>query len=138
MEDRDHDHHEGTRRGGLVAWRLERVTDYIDANLTGDLALDALAKSVALSTFHFARAFKITTGESPHAYVVGRRVRAAKQLLRESDLPLAEVARRCGFKTQSHFTGVFRKRVGLTPKVYRGERMAAQPAPEVPRGEQRV
>ena len=128
MEDRDHQANEKTPRpGALMAWRLERVTQHIEANIHGKLALAELAQVACLSPFHFARAFKAATGDTPHSFVVGRRIAAAKAMLKQSDISLLEVAKRCGFKTQSHFTGVFRKRVGLTPNVYRGERVVQAP-----------
>lgn len=66
--------------------------------------------------------FKVSTGKTPHRYIVERRVEVAKQLLDAGELPLLDVARRSGFATQSHFTGVFHKQVGLTPGGYRNSR----------------
>lgn len=104
---------------GLGDLRLERVRTYIEENLHEPLLLKDLAASVFLSPFHFARMFKDSTGRPPHAFVRYRRIEKACELLSSTGLPIAEVARKTGFRTQSHFTGVFRRQVGVTPHVYR-------------------
>jgi AraC family transcriptional regulator len=73
-----------------------------------------LAACAGLSPYHFARAFKRSTGESPHAFVLRRRIIRARQALAEG-LPLAETAALCGFSSQSHFTERFRAQTGITP-----------------------
>ena len=73
-----------------------------------------------LSPYHFARQFKASTGRSPHQYVIARRVERAKQLLRGGDdLSLAQVAARAGSWDQGHFTRLFKRLVGVTPKHFR-------------------
>jgi AraC family transcriptional regulator len=72
--------------------RLMRVLDYIDANLEGDLTLARLASIACLSRFHFSRAFKAAVGRSPNRYVSAKRLELAKQLLEQSDQPLAHIA----------------------------------------------
>ena len=106
-------------RGGLPGWRLRRVLEYIEAHLREDIGLQDLAAAVDLSPYHFSRAFKDTTGLSPHAYVIRRRVERSKELLAGTGLPLAEVALVCGFASQSHFSTAFRKVTGLSPRRYR-------------------
>lgn len=105
--------------GGLPAHKLRRVTEFIEENLARDLTLTEIAEAIELSQYHFARAFKQTTGQTPIQYLMQRRVEAAKQLLWESELPIAEIALRTGFKNQSHFTTLFRKSTALTPRGYR-------------------
>ena len=85
-----------------------------DAVQVGDLA-----STVHMSPYHFARAFKQTVGQPPHAYITGQRMERAKDLLRNTDLPLVDVAASAGFQTQAHFTGVFRKHAGVTPRIFR-------------------
>jgi AraC family transcriptional regulator len=106
-------------KGGLPPRLLRRISDYVEANLEGSLTISDLAEVAGLSEFHFARMFKATTGETPHAFVQRRRVEHAKELLAATQLPLAEVALACGFSSQSHFAEAFRKRAGLTPSTYR-------------------
>ncbi len=106
-------------RGGLPGWRLRRVLEYIEAHLREDIGLADLAAAVDLSPYHFSRAFKETTGLSPHAYVIRRRVERSKELLAGTGLALAEVALACGFASQSHFSTAFRKLTGMSPGRYR-------------------
>jgi AraC family transcriptional regulator len=72
-----------------------------------------------MSPYHFARMFKQATGQPPHLYVVMQRVSHAKGLLQDTELPLLEVAELAGFRTQGHFTGVFRRYTGQTPRAFR-------------------
>ena len=104
---------------GLPPHKLARVQSFINAHLAEGLRLKQLAGVVHMSTFHFSRMFKQATGRSPHAYLTELRVEQAKRLLTESTLPLIEVAARVGFQTQGHFTGVFHRHTGLTPRVFR-------------------
>lgn len=105
-------------RGGLAPAALRRVRDYVEACLEQEVTLADLAAVGGFSTYHFARAFKRSTGSSPHAYVLQRRVERAKRLLADGDLPLAQVALACGFGSQSHFTLRFREATGLTPRQF--------------------
>jgi len=106
-------------KGGLPPRRLRRVLDYVDANLSSDPRLDEMASVADLSTYHFARMFKESTGKSPHQYVLHRRIEAAKKRLHASRTPLSELSAELGFSHQSHFTNVFRRVVGETPGAYR-------------------
>jgi transcriptional regulator GlxA family with amidase domain len=104
---------------GLAPERLQRVLAIIDERLAEPVQVAQLAAAVDLSPFHFARMFKQATGKPPHAYITERRMERARDLLRASDLRLCEVATRVGYQTQAHFTGVFHRQVGVTPRVYR-------------------
>jgi AraC family transcriptional regulator len=104
---------------GLPSHKLSRVQTYIDRHLAESISVQQLATAVNLSTFHFARMFRQATGHPPHFYITMRRLEHAKQLLRASDLPLVDVAASVGFQTQSHFTGVFRRYSGMTPRAFR-------------------
>ena len=111
---------------GLSPERLSRVLDFIQRSLHESIHVEALAREAGLSPFHFSRMFKRATRHTPHAFITARRMDLACQLLAESRLEISEVARRCGFRTQAHFTEVFRLRVGTTPKRYReGQRQKA-------------
>jgi AraC family transcriptional regulator len=111
--------HDRLERLDIPAHRLRVALEYIETNLCADVSLEAIAAAAGLSTFRFARGFRKATGQPPHQYVIGRRVERAKDLLRSTDEGIAEVARRVGFATQSHFTAVFNKRCGLPPRRYR-------------------
>ena len=109
--------------GGLSGNRLRRATEFITDNLDRDLALAEIAEAVELSPFHFARAFKQATGLTPHQFLIKSRIDRAKTLLANVQLPIVEVSYRSGFKSQSHFTTLFRKVTSLTPKAYRDARV---------------
>ena len=106
-------------RGGLSPAALRRVQLFVEANLSQPIRLPDLAARAALSAYHFARAFKTSTGATPRAFIEQRRIERAKQLLEEAVLPLADVALEAGFETQSRFTTTFRRTTGFTPAVYR-------------------
>ena len=99
--------------------KLARALDYIDSNLREDMSLAGLAEAVAMSTSHFAHAFKQTTGLSPHRFVLERRIERAKSLLRETDLAITEIAHRIGCASHSHFSVLFHRATGLTPRDFR-------------------
>jgi AraC family transcriptional regulator len=103
----------------LSGYTLRRVTDYIEENLTTDLTLAKIADVAHMSPHYFSRAFRNSTGIPPHKYVINRRIEKAKTLLSDNQLPLVEVGLSVGFQNQSHFTTLFHKRTGVTPKVYR-------------------
>jgi AraC family transcriptional regulator len=106
-------------RGGLPKLRLSRVLDYIHANLDRDIHLDELANIAGLSSFHFAKLFKLSTGTSPHQYMLQRRVERAKELLHDPQMSLTQISLETGFSDQSHLTNVFRRLQGVTPSRYR-------------------
>jgi len=105
--------------GGLPPRRLQKVFSHIRENLNHDLSVSELAQVVGMSQYYFSKLFKMSTGSTPHQYVMRQRVERAQEHLREGRTPLAEVATQVGFETQSHFTSVFRRMVGTTPKHYR-------------------
>jgi AraC family transcriptional regulator len=98
---------------------LRRITDLVHARLEDELGLDELAQSVGLSTAHFARMFRKSTGETPHQFVLRQRLERAKAMLRAPDARILDVAVACGFKTQQHFAQVFRDVYGFSPTGYR-------------------
>jgi AraC family transcriptional regulator len=104
---------------GLDRRRLRRILDYIGSNLTGDLSIASMASEVALSRYHFARAFKLSTGQAPLHYVSLRRLEHAKSLLLYSDRPLADISEMLNFFSQASFKKVFRRVVGMPPGRYR-------------------
>lgn len=92
---------------------------YVEANLERSIRTADLAARAGLSSFHFTRAFKTSTGTTPHAFLERRRVERAQVLLRESSAPIAEIAAATGLGTQSRFTTTFRRATGITPATYR-------------------
>ena len=105
--------------GGLAAWQERRAKDLLAANLDGSVALVDIARECRLSVSHFSRAFRQSVGVAPHGWLLNRRMELAKDLLRDRESSLSEIALRCGFADQSHFTRVFTRRVGVTPGAWR-------------------
>jgi AraC family transcriptional regulator len=101
--------------GRLDRAAVDRVTEYVDAGLGGALTLDGLATVVSMSPFHFARAFKATTGLAPHQFVMARRVHRATALLLGSAQPVPDIARAVGLSNTGHFRRVFRRHMGVLP-----------------------
>jgi len=111
----------GPVRGGLAAWQTKRACERLAADLEGKLSLQHLAAEFGLSTSHFSRAFRISTGLPPHRWLMQQRVSKAKQLLSDRRLPLSEVAIAAGFANQSHLTRVFSSIAGISPGAWRRE-----------------
>ena len=108
-------------RGGLTARQLNRVSEFIDAQIPNPIAITDLAALAGLSHYHFIRAFKDTVGLTPYQYVLSERSRRATALLSNPDLSLGDVALAVGFSDVSHLNRVFRKFSGVTPAVFRRE-----------------
>ncbi|MEP6740220.1 MAG: AraC family transcriptional regulator [Caldimonas sp.] len=102
----------------LSARQLQKIVDYIDANIGADLSVACLAAQVAMSPYSFSRMFKATVDATPHSFVLSRRIRLAEMLLRGQH-SLSEIALSTGFASQSHFTETFRRRTGSTPAQVR-------------------
>jgi AraC family transcriptional regulator len=93
--------------------------DYIDGSIGGGLTVNEIAQIAGLSRYHFGKMFRRSTGVSLHQYVLWRRIRRAQEFLRNPRLPLADVAARVGFSSQTHFTTVFTNALGVAPGEYR-------------------
>jgi AraC family transcriptional regulator len=103
----------------IPGWRMRRLVEYIEENLGGNLSLETMAAEVNVSPLYLARAFKAAVGQSPHQYVLQRRLERAKELLRSTDTPIVDVALSAGFSSQSHLSNWFLRQVGVSPAVYR-------------------
>jgi AraC family transcriptional regulator len=112
----------GSTRGGLAAWQILRVRAYIDGNLHRTIHIRDLSAVARRSPAHFSRKFKLTVGESPHAYVVGRRLARACHLMTTSAASLSEIALSVGFSDQAHLCRLFRQAFGQSPARWRRER----------------
>ncbi len=103
----------------LTRRELTRSIDVLEHEVACGRGLDYVAEQVGLSTFHFARAFKLTTGQSPHQYLIERRLAHVKQALICSERPLIDIALSCGFSSQAHMTTAFRRHTSITPMKFR-------------------
>jgi AraC family transcriptional regulator len=106
--------------------RLRRIKELIQAKMGDDLSLDDMAQSVGLSTAHFARMFRKSTGETPHQFVLRQRIERAKTMLRAPDARVLDVAVASGFKTQQHFAQVFRGVCRVSPTEYRQDFLGSE------------
>jgi AraC family transcriptional regulator len=117
--------HAGTRpkavrtTSGLSPHRSRRLREYIEANLHRPLSLRELAAMVDMNVFHLLRMFKATLGRAPYHYVLERRIERAKELLRDPEFSISEVAFHCGYAEPSSFTRAFHRMTGLSPRLYR-------------------
>lgn len=107
-------------RGSITSKRLRLLDDYIDAHLDQPLSVQTLAALLQLSEGHFSRAFRQVTGQSPHGYLIDRRIAHARRLLHDTLQGLADIAQVCGFASHAHLTAAFRQRLGVAPSVLRG------------------
>lgn len=96
-----------------------RAKDMLRSHLDGDISIAAVADACHLSRSHFTLAFRETTGQTPHQWLMAQRVERARELLQRSRMSLAEVASVCGFADQSHFTRVFARAMGMPPGTWR-------------------
>jgi AraC-like DNA-binding protein len=110
---------EARDRGGLSPRVMRRVCEYLDTHLDEQITLDSLSRVAGLSLHHFARAFRQSLGQPPHHYILRRRIERAEQMLKESNLPLSQIALAVGFADHSHFARHFRRLVGVSPGVAR-------------------
>lgn len=103
----------------LAPGRVTRVIDFIESHLGDDIGLSELAKVAGVSSFHFCRGFKRATGSAPYAFMIRRRLEHARELLRETEQPLGEIALACGFASHSRFSTMFKRATGISPSHYR-------------------
>jgi AraC family transcriptional regulator len=112
----------GFTRGGLASWQILRVRAFIDGNLHRAIHIRDLSAVARRSPAHFSRKFKLAVGESPHAYVVRRRLERACHLMMTSTASLSEIALSVGFSDQAHLCRLFRQAFGQSPANWRRER----------------
>lgn len=112
-------HAQNREAAALPQWRMNRVIDYVDAHLSETIGLADIAASAGLTRMHFAAQFRRATGLRPHEYLLRRRIEHAQHLLLNSKHNVFDVALSCGFRSQAHFTTVFKRFVGETPYCWR-------------------
>ena len=108
------------RQGMLPTFRLRRVIDLMEGHLGEDFKLEILAHEAGMSTFHFSRLFKRTTGFAPSQFFIRLRMAEARRLLRETDKRIIDVGLEVGYSSPSRFSHVFQRQVGISPTAYRG------------------
>ena len=105
--------------GGLRAEGLRRAIERLRSDSDADVSLAALASDAGLSRFHFCRAFKESTGLSPHAWLRQHRLEQAMNMLRDTDDSVVSIAAALGYASQTAFAAAFRKLTGETPSDWR-------------------
>jgi AraC-like DNA-binding protein len=103
---------------GIPPRRLARIVEHIRKNLDTPLAVGALSRMAQMSQSHFSKMFKLSTGIAPHQFVLQERINRSKELLRQDDAKIVDVALEVGFENQAHFTTVFGNLVGMTPRQF--------------------
>jgi AraC-like DNA-binding protein len=107
------------RKGGLTSWRLKQSLELLESTLSDAPSLTELARRVQLHPISFCRAFKQSTGLTPHQYLLTHRINCAREMMKDQTRTLTEIAFECGFSSSSQFSVVFRRIVGTSPREYR-------------------
>ena len=107
------------QRGGLAPWQVLRVKALVEARLAGRISSAEMAAAARLSPSHFSRAFRISFGDAPKAYVNRRRIARSKDMMTDGGDSLAAIALACGLSDQAHFCRMFRRFEGMSPSVWR-------------------
>ena len=105
--------------GGLPSQKLRACEKFMDAHLGDDLRVEDIAAAIDISAFHFSRAFKKSTGKTPHRYLTEKRISFAQKLVVYTDRSLSQISRDVGFCSPSHFSTVFHAVTGSTPSTLR-------------------
>ena len=113
-------------RGRLLAWQVRKVRDYVDRHIADALPVADLSALIQRSEAHFSRSFRRTLGESPHAFVIRRRLQLAERYMLQTDAPLSDIALQCGFTDQAHLCRHIRQVMGQTPAAWRREQRRTQ------------
>jgi AraC family transcriptional regulator len=104
---------------GLSKVKLSQAIEYINEHLNQNLTLTEIAVEVEMSQYYFCRLFKQSIGMTPHQYLIQQRVERSKQLLKQPETRIIDIAHQCGFANPSHFARCFRQRMGISPQQFR-------------------
>jgi AraC family transcriptional regulator len=104
---------------GLSKKQMESLRDFVESRWDRTPSVAELAGAVGIGQHALTRRLRRWTNEGPHAFVMRLRIERAKELLRNPAMPLVEIAWGLGFSSQSHFSAVFRKYVGVSPGAFR-------------------
>jgi AraC family transcriptional regulator len=106
-------------RGGLAPWQIRLVTTHIKTHLGSTIRTKDLAALARLSSFHFCRTFRESFGDSPHGYLMRRRIERAQGLMLTTNASLGQIAAECGLADQAHLNKLFRRLIGDSPGAWR-------------------
>lgn len=102
---------------------IQQITEYITENYSTEITLDELSKQFSVSKSHLSRQFKATTGFGINEYITIVRIRNAERLILTTDLPITDIATKCGFNDSNYFSSVFKKLKGIPPLKFRGNNL---------------
>lgn len=109
--------------------RIQKSLLWLEEHMASPINLADAADHVAMSERNFQREFKRETGQTPHSFLTRIRLEAACLYLKESDLPIEKIARRCGLVSGEHLSRLFRKHHGISPGEYRRKEDSPPPSP---------
>ncbi len=104
----------------------------LDQHYATPITIEALGSQVALSPYYLIRAFKHIYKQTPHQYLIGRRIAKAKELLRNTQISVTEICAAVGFESLGSFSTLFRKATGLSPRAYRASSLPAASPTYIP------
>jgi AraC-like DNA-binding protein len=107
--------------GALTKWQESRVKEMLVQTQRSSVAIAQLAKACGLSGWAFTRAFRRTTGQLPHEWLTQYRIEQAMGMLRQTDKPISNIAKACGFSNTGQFSRIFARHVGFAPQAWRSE-----------------
>lgn len=121
--------HQSDALTALSPSALAAVVAFVDKHIDERVSISRMAEVAGLSRYHFSRLFRVATGESPHQFVLSRRLELAASLLEGGILPIAEIGFCSGFASQSHLHQHFKNHYGITPGAYRRQKQLGRNAP---------
>ncbi|MDY3928510.1 MAG: AraC family transcriptional regulator [Clostridia bacterium] len=101
------------------SYKIEKVVQYIEAHFGNDISNSDLAAVAGYHPYHLNRLMKSTTGMTLHSYILNTRLENSKNFLLNTNMSIAEIAEKCGFKNSYHFSNTFKSKIGLTPTLFR-------------------
>ena len=107
------------QNGGLSGWQVKRIRDFVDERLEAPIQISELRDLAQLSTGHFYRAFKQAFNQTPHRYLMARRVQKAREMMQETSESLADISLACGFADQAHLSKLFKDKFRESPSAWR-------------------
>jgi AraC family transcriptional regulator len=124
---RSNEPREEAKGAGLAPWQLERARRMLSSATAADHEIVKIAEACGLSRSYFGRSFKVSTGLSPHQWLLHHRVECACHMLDRGEESISAIALRCGFADQSHFTRVFHSLIGASPGDWRRQQRSVAP-----------
>jgi AraC-like DNA-binding protein len=117
-------------RQDVIGGALQRVLALIEARYNHRLDIDTLCGEAHVSRYHFIRTFRTRLFETPHQYLIRKRIDKARELLAKSDMSITEICFEVGFESLGSFSTLFHRAVGWSPSVYRARCLEQRSCPQ--------